>query len=200
MKTSWFSSTCVLLNNFWDRMGKRNVMSSFKIFCLLLCICMLPACMSIHHMGGEQKRMKLECRRLWAAMRVLGTKPGSFCKSPKCLSLLIHLSSPILWGFDVSWYQAKEGLTGHFSCFLSFWKFLSLCYPGCQWYIGVCFTIALMGKMTHLSHKSSCCLLGLLSLRSRCLFVCFRGLSALEDGSVHHRLSSSTSVFFPCDA
>lgn len=95
-------------------------------------VCYLHAYLYTTRVEDRRGWMELECRQLWAAVPVLGSNPPPFCKSSKCLSLRNHLSSPLLWGLDVSWCQAKGGLTGHFSCFLSFWKFPSLCYPECQ--------------------------------------------------------------------
>lgn len=102
--------------------------------CFYVHVCYLHACLYTTWVEDRRGWMELECRQLWAATPVLGNKPGSFRKSSKSRWLMSHLSSPLLWGLDVSWCQAKGGLTGHFSCFLSFWKFPNLCYPGCQRY------------------------------------------------------------------
>lgn len=59
--------------------------------------------------------------------------------------------------------------------------------------VGSCFKVALMGEVTDVSHRSSCCWLGLLKLRT---LVRLRGVFALEGWLlVRHRLPSNTAIF-----
>lgn len=168
MRTKWFSSTCVWWIAFEMEWEKGMFWVPLKYFVYFnVYVCYLHVCLYTTWVeNGRGWNWTIDTceqpRGCW--------EPNLGPSAREASAVHCWASSPVPYFEVLLFYDIKPrkvSLAVFHASFLSE-NFLAFVTQDVK-DTGDCFTIAWMGKTTHLSHKSSCCLPVLLNLRTRCL-------------------------------